>query len=121
MSQIFVSEYPGLANTDQSDSVPILAMPPTVEYSIIVSAASSGAAKPFQPSTKFVEISCDTTCSIAVGQFPGTIGTGSAGLTNQRLNANERVIRRVPFQPQSVTAGASVVTTAYCVFTTANV
>jgi hypothetical protein len=121
MALVYVAEYPGLANTDQSDSVPILALPPTVEYSIIVSAGSSGAAQPLRPTTKFIELSCDTTCSIAIGGFPGTIGTGSAVLTNQRLNANERVIRRVPFQPQSVTGGASVATTAYAVFTTANV
>jgi hypothetical protein len=121
MAKIYVSEYPGLANTDQSDSVPILAMPPTVEYSVIVSAASSGAAQPFAPTTKFIEVSCDTTCSIAIGGFPGVVGTGSAGLSNQRLNANDRVIRRVPFQPQSVTQGASVATTAYAIFTTANV
>ena len=121
MSKIYVAEYPGLANTDQSDSVPILALPPTVEYTVIVSAGSSGAAQPFQPSTKFIEVSADTTCSIAIGGFPGVLGTGSAGLSNQRLNVNDRVIRRVPFQPQSVTAGASVATTAYCIFTTANV
>lgn len=121
MAKIYVSEYPGLANTDQSDSVAILAMPPTVEYSVIVSAGSSGAAQAFQPSTKFIEVSCDTTCSIAIGGFPGTLGTGSAGLTNQRLNANERVIRRVPFQPQSVIGGANVVSTAYAIFTTSNV
>jgi hypothetical protein len=122
MSQIFVAEYPGLATTDQSDSVPILALPPTVEYNVIVSAGSSGAAKPFQPTTKFIEVSTDTTCSIAIGGFPGTVGTGSALLTNQRLQANERVIRRVPFQQQSSGPGVyNTITTAYAIFTTANV
>jgi hypothetical protein len=121
MAKIYVAEYPGLAMTDQSDSVPILAMPPTVEYSVIVSAASSGAAQPLQPTTKFVEISCDTTCSIAIGPFPGALNTGSAGLNNQRLNANERIIRRVPFQQQSSGPGVyNTVTTAYGIFTTAN-
>jgi hypothetical protein len=122
MSLVYVAEYPGLASTDQSDSVAILALPPTVEYTIIVSAGSSGAAQPLKPTTKFVEISCDTTCSISIGGFPGTVGTGSALLTNQRLNANERVIRRVPYQQQSSGAGVyGTVTTAYGVFTTANV
>jgi hypothetical protein len=122
MALVYVSEYPGLATTDQSDSVPILAMPPTVEYSIIVSAASSGAAQPIRPTTKFIEFSCDTTCSIAIGGFQGSIGTGSAGLNNQRLQANERVIRRVPFQQQSSGPGIyGTLTTAYGVFTTANV
>jgi len=118
MSVIYVAEYPGLATTDQSDSVPILALPPTVEYTVIVSAGISRSPQPIQASTKFVEISCDTTCSIAVGP---TIG-GTVGLTNQRLNANERVIRRIPFQQQSSGAGVyQTLTTAYSVFTTANV
>ena|SRR5882757_6479308 len=122
MAKIYVSEYPGLATTDQSDSVAILAMPPTVEYSVIVSAGISGSAQPIQPTTKFVEISCDTTCSIAIGGFPGTVGTGTATLSNQRLNANDRVIRRVPFQQQSSGPGVyNTITTAYGIFTTANV
>lgn len=122
MSLVYVAEYAGLATTDQSDSVAILTLPPTVEYTVIVSAGSSGAAQPIQATTKFIEFSCDTTCSIAVGGFQGSIGTGSAGLNNQRLNANERVIRRVPFQQQSRGPGVyGTVTTAYGVFTTANV
>jgi hypothetical protein len=122
MSKIYVAEYSGLATTDQSDSVAILALPPTVEYTVIVSAGSSGSAQSIQPSTKFVEISCDTTCSIAIGVFPGTLGTGSAGLSNQRLNANDRVIRRVPYQQQSTGPGVyNTITTPYGVFTTANI
>lgn len=118
MAKIYVAEYPGLATTDQSDSVPILALPPTAEYTVIVSAGSSGAAQPIQATTKFIEVSTDTTCSIAVAPFAG----GAAGLSNQRLNANERVIRRVPFQQQSFGPGVyPTLTTAYSVFTTANV
>src|SRR5712664_1028078 len=118
MAKIYVAEYPGLATTDQSDSVPILALPPTVEYTVIVSAGSSGAAQPIQSTTKFVEISTDTTCSIAFGPTAG----GSAGLTNQRLQTNERVIRRVPFQQQSSGPGVyPTLTTAYSIFTTSNV
>jgi hypothetical protein len=118
MAKIYVAEYPGLAATDQSDSVPILALPPTVEYTVIVSAGSSGAAQPIQSSTKFIEVSTDTTCSIAIGP---TL-SGSAGLTNQRLNVNERVIRRVPYQQQSSGPGVyNTLTTAYSIFTTANV
>ncbi len=117
MSQIFVAEYPGLATTDQSDSVAILALPPTAEYTVIVSAGISRSAQPLQSTTKFVEISCDTTCSIAIGPT----ASGTATLTNQRLNANERVIRRVPFQQQSLGAGVyPTLTTAYSIFTTAN-
>lgn len=117
MSKIYVAEFPGLAGTDQDGSVPILALPPTVEYTVIVSAASSGAAQPFLPSTKFIEVSTDTTASIAIGLFPGVIGTGSAGLTNCRLQTNERVIRRVPSFSQSTVQTAA----RYAIFTTANV
>lgn len=122
MSTIYVAEYVSLANTNQSDSVPLVAMPPTIEYKVIVSAASSGAAQPFQPSTKFIEVSTDTTCSIAIGLFPGVIGTGSAGVTNKRLAQNERVIMSVPNSPQY--GGASQIPqnfAAYAIFTTANV
>lgn len=117
MSQIYVAEYPGLAQTDQGDSVDLFLMPPTVEYSVIVSAGSSGAAKPFQQSTKFIEVSTDTTCSIAIGLF----GSGAAGLTNLRLNANERTRRRVPFfPPQTGPTSPGTNVTQYAIFTTAN-
>lgn len=122
MSLVYVAEYGGLAVTDNSDSVNILQLPPSAEYTVIVSAASSGAAKPIQPSTKFISLSCDTTCSISVGVFPGQLNTGSANVNNQRLAANERVIFRVPFQQQTSGPGTyNVLTTAYGVFTTANV
>lgn len=121
MSQIYVAEYPGLAQTDQGDSVDLLPMPPTTEYNIIVSAGSSGGPT-FQQSTKFIEISTDTTCSIVIGPSPGTIGTGSASVTNLRMNANERIRRRVPyFPPQTAPQGGPTNQTRYSVFTTANV
>jgi hypothetical protein len=117
MSTIYVSEYPGLATTDQSDSVAILAMPPTAEYKVIVSAGVSVAAQPLQLTTKFVEISCDTTCSITVAPTASPV----CPLTAQRLNANERVIRRVPFQLQYPGASFNVLSTSYSVCTTSNV
>lgn len=120
MSKIYVAEYSGLAGTDQGDSVPLLALPPLAEYTVIVSAGSSGAPQAFQPQTKFIEVSTDTTCSIAVGIFPGTVGTGSATLSNQRLNANERVLRRISNQPQSVVNGANIPFVPQGIFTTAN-
>jgi hypothetical protein len=124
MSKIYVAEFPGLAASAQGGfDVAILAVPPTVEYTVIVSAASSGPPQAFAQSTRFVEISCDTTCSIAFGLFPGVVGTGSAGLTNCRLNANERVIRRVPSNPANTApqGGLNINNNGYGVFTTANV
>jgi hypothetical protein len=116
MSKIYVAEFVSLGTTDQSDSVNIMPVPASVEYTVIVSAGSSGAAQPFLPTTKFIEISTDTTASIAIGLFPGVVGTGSALLTNCRLSPGERIIRRVPFSQPTV-QGAP----AYAIFTTANV
>lgn len=122
MSQIYVAEFPGLGRTENGDSVDVFPLP-TVEYNVIVSAASSGAAAPFQQSTRWVEVSTDTTCSIAFGLFPGVIGTGSAAVTNCRLNANERVRRRVPdnFVNTAPQGGLNIQAARYAIFTTANI
>ena len=115
MSKIYVSEFAGLASTDQSDSVNILAIPAAVEYTVTVSAGSSGAAQPIQAATKFIEIRTDTTCSFVVGPSGTT-----AALTNCRLNANESIVRRVPSSPQSA-GQQQLAPTANFIFTTANV
>src|ERR1700675_962501 len=99
MSKIYVCEVVDGAQMSQSDSTPILPAPSNAEYTVIVSAGSSGPPQPFLPATRFIEVSTDTTCSIAIGQFPGVAGTGSALLTNRRLNANERITLRVPYYP----------------------
>ena len=123
MSKIYVCEVPGLAATQANEgAVAVMPVPSTTEYSVIVSAASSGAAQPFLPTTAFIEVSADTTCSIAIGLFPGVLGTGSAALTNRRLNANDRITLRVPSSPQY--GGASTIPQTfpqYAIFTTANV
>jgi hypothetical protein len=116
MSKIYVSEYAGLGQTDQSDSVNILPVPASVEYTVIVSAGSSGAAQPILFTTKFIELRADTTCSFVIG----TSG-GSAGLGNCRLNANESVIRRVPNVPQMPSNQYQPAPAANFIFTTANV
>jgi hypothetical protein len=122
MSTIYVCEVADVAQMSQGDSTPILPTPSSAEYKVIVSAASSGPPQPFLPTTRFIEVSTDTTCSIAIGIFPGVVGTGSALLTNRRLNANERITLRVPFNFSTVGPGTyNVVSTAYGIFTTANV
>jgi hypothetical protein len=113
MSKIYVSEFPGLAQTDQSDSVNILAVPATVEYTVIVSAGSSGGPA-LQPSTKFVELSTDTTASFIIASAVGSV----AALTNCRLSIGERIVRRVPTIGPS---GASNTPSQFAIFTTANV
>jgi len=118
MAKIYVVEVPGLASTDQSDSVAILAVPTSTEYTVIVSAASSGSAAPILPSTKFIEIGTDTTCSFVIGPAGTT-----AGLSNCRLNAYEKIIRRVPTSAGIVgqSQGGQLAPVANFIFTTANV
>jgi hypothetical protein len=116
MSQIFVAEFPGLGITAQGDSVTILPAPPTTTYNVIVSAASSGPPQPLQVTTRYIEVSCDTTCSFSVALFTG----GAAKVTDVRLAPNERITRAVPFFLPSV-QGLVSSQTAYGVFTTANV
>jgi hypothetical protein len=122
MSKIYVCEVVDVAQMSQSDSTPILPAPSSAEYSVIVSAGVSGAAQPFLPSTRFIEVSTDTTCSIGIGPFPGVIGTGTATLSSRRLNSNDRITLRVPYYPPQTgpQAGPSS-SVQYCIFTTANV
>lgn len=116
MSKIYVAEFPELAGTQAPEgAVPIFAVPSLAEYSILVSAGSSGGPA-LQPTTKWVELSADTTASFVIG----TSGV-TAGLGNTRLNANERIVRRVQYQPQSVVPGVTQAVTTLAVFTTANV
>lgn len=115
MSKIYVSEFPGLAQTDQSDSVNILAVPATTEYTITVSAGSSGGPM-LQPTTKFIELSTDTTASFVIG----TSG-GSAGLSNCRLSPGERIIRRVLNVPPLPANHIQPSPLVNFIFTTANV
>jgi hypothetical protein len=116
MSKIYVSEFGDLAGTPTAEgAVPIFPVPALAEYSIVVSAGSSGGPA-LQSGTKWVELSADTTASFVIG----TSGA-SAGLNNARLNSNERIVRRVQFQPQSVVNGNVLTLTTLAVFTTANV
>jgi len=102
MATLRVAEFPGLARTDQSDSVAILPVPPTVEQSVVVSASGVVIGQPFQASTKFVELCTDTTCSIAFGLY-SALTTATVTTGNGRLNANERVIRAIPSTPPGAT------------------
>lgn len=117
MSKIYVSEFANLAGTDQGDSVPLLAVPALASYTVVVSAGVSQGQN-LQPGTKFVELSTDTTASFRIDTAAG----GSCTLTDCRLNANERIIRRVIYNQQPAGGyGASVLATAFAIFTTANV
>jgi hypothetical protein len=115
MSLVYVSEFPGLAGTDQGDSVPILAVPALASYTVVVSGGVSEG-PPLNAATKFVELSCDTTCSFRIDLSSG----GTATLNDCRLETNERIVRRVPYQSQAVVIGEVLALKQYAVFTTAN-
>lgn len=122
MSRVIVCEVAELAGTQaQEGAVSILPTPSLAEYAVIVSAGSSGGPA-FQPTTKWIEVSTDTTCSVVVGPAPGqpNLTTGVAGTSNRRLNANDRITLRVPVFAQSVVAGVLTTLAQYALFTTAN-
>jgi hypothetical protein len=106
MSGLLVAEFPGLAGTQANEgAVAILAVPPTLETQVVVS-ASGVVFGPFQPSTAFIEMCATTTCSVAFGLF-ALLTTATVTTGNGRINANERVIRRIPSLPQF--GGASTI------------
>lgn len=104
MSFLLVSEFPGLAGTQANEgAVPILPVPPTLETQVTVS-ASGVIFGPFNPSTTFVEMCAQTTCSVFFGLY-SALTTATVTTGNGRINANERLTRRIPNSPQY--AGAS--------------
>jgi hypothetical protein len=106
MSVLLVQEFPALGGGPSLDGqVAILPVPPTLESQVTVS-ASGVIFGPFQPSTQFVELCAQTTCSVFFGLF-SALSTASVTTGNGRLNANDRVIRRVPSSPQY--GGASTI------------
>lgn len=112
MATLRIAEFPGLCRTDQSDSVPILSMPPSVEQSVVVSASGVVITNPFRADTKFVELCTDTTCSIAFGIF-ASLTTATVTTGNGRMNANERLIRAVPNVPPGSTRNNAPAPTLY--------
>jgi hypothetical protein len=106
MSFLLVSEFPGLAGTQANEgAVDLLPVPPTIETQVTVS-ASGVIFGPFKPSTTFIELCAQTTCSVFFGLF-STLTTASVTTGNGRININERIIRRIPNSPQY--AGASAI------------
>jgi hypothetical protein len=104
MSFLLVAEFPGLGNT-YDGPVPILPVPPTLETQVTVS-ASGVIFGPFQPSTTFVEMDAQTTCSVVFGLY-SSLTTASVTTGNGRININERIVRRIPCSQQI--GGASTI------------
>jgi hypothetical protein len=105
MPTLHIAEYPGLAATVANEgAVPILPVPPTTEQVIALLNTMTAIPVPFQPTTAWVELCTDTTCSIVFGPYAtlSTIATLTSSSGQGRLNANERIIRRIPFSPTYV-------------------
>jgi hypothetical protein len=97
---LYIAEYPGLAGTAANEgAVAVLPHPPTVQEALATGAASSYSPVPLQQSTAFIEMCTDTTCSILLLPF-ATLSTYTFTTQVGRLNANERIIWRVPCSPQ---------------------
>ena len=89
MAYLYVSEYPGLAATMQGSDIAAVPAPSTVDQQVAIG-GSSGASAAFQSTTRYVELSCDTVCSVAFG--PAPVATDA----NLRLAANERKLFSIP-------------------------
>lgn len=103
MATLYIAEFPGLAETDQGDSIDQVPVAPTVEQTLAIG-ATSVASSAFQATTKVVEISTDSVCSIAWGTTP------VATAANCRLAAGERIRRRVPYNATAGTFKVAVIT-----------
>jgi hypothetical protein len=89
MSTLYVAEYEMLLVDARGDVVLAPLDPPLAEQTVTIGVSSAVAANPFTTRTRFIQISADTTCSVAFGKSP-TATTG-----NQRLAANEKVFKGV--------------------------
>lgn len=89
MTKLYVQEFAGLANTDDTD-IAAVAVPALANYVVDYTAGVTASPK-FQTATKFVEIVTDAICSVKFGTF----GTVVAAVTDNRLSAGERILRAV--------------------------
>lgn len=101
MSTLYISEYDGLAATDQGDSVSLLGTP-IVEQTVTVSAATARS-NPFNANTRFIEFTCDGIMSFEIGPSASVV----AAVTNMRATAGEKIIRRVQANNLNLPPGAT--------------
>ena len=91
MAFMYIKELSALAAAPQNNDIAVLAEPDGVvtEQKIAIAVGNTASAA-FQPTTKWIEVSVDAICSYVIGASSPT-----AAVTNARLAAGERVIRRV--------------------------
>lgn len=88
MAVLYVAEFHSIAPVNNPGasafaSTPIAFMPPSMEQTVPIS-SSSATSNPFAATTRFIRVSTDTTCSIAIGT-----NNPAATTSNARLAANQ--------------------------------
>ena len=91
---IQVTEFPGLATTDQGDSVSVMSILSSTGYMVSMT-AGVGLGPFLQLTTKFIEICALHTCSFTLSSSAMTTATTS----NKRIFPNERIIYGVSANP----------------------
>jgi len=102
MAVLYINEFRGLPPCQKGDALATQAQP-LASQTVAISGTSASSA-PFNPDTSWVDISTDTTCSIAFNQgnasgFGQTAVNATATTSNMRLAANERKLFYVKVGP----------------------
>lgn len=85
MTQMYVQEYAGLAQTQQSDSIPVPAEPPLASY-IVDYTAGVASGPTYQPGTQFLLVECNSIACMSFNGVAATItGRRSAGVGTPEL------------------------------------
>jgi len=71
MTKMYVQEFAGLAKTQQSDSIPVVAEPPLASY-VVDYTAGVASGPVYQPTTQYLLIENDSICAVT---FNGTAAT----------------------------------------------
>jgi hypothetical protein len=100
MSYLLIREFPELAAAQDPGGQPLAVLEPAILETQVIVSSIPVLFGPFQPTTKWVELCAQTTCSILFG-LTSAITTASITTGNGRLNSNDRVVRRIAFSPAS--------------------
>lgn len=103
MAFLYVTEYQALASVPNNTDVAIAYFPPIAEQVVAIAAGSTPSA-PFNKLTRFIEVTSDVVCSIAVNHANSAAPV--AAITNYRLAAGVSKIIKVDgpeynFQPKN--------------------
>lgn len=105
MTKAYVQEFGALTQTDDTD-VAVVTVPALASYVVDYTAGATPSPK-FQAGTRYVEIVVDSIASVKFGTF----GTVVAAVTDNRMSANERILRGVSPPDFGTTGeGLSVIT-----------